>query len=236
MNFRAVLAYFGEPDAACQGCDLCGKTIALADETEAARKFMSAIWRTRQMFGAHYIADLVTATANDAIARNGHDALPTHGVGKDRPKAWWLDFARKLAAGGYIEETEGERPGYRLTETGEEVLRGKSEAPVLMRQDAREGALRSGLRRARDLRRAAEDGALDMQDQALFDALRALRRRLADEEGVPAYVIFADRSLIDMARLKPATITDFAAVHGVGERKIELYAEPFLDAIREALR
>jgi ATP-dependent DNA helicase RecQ len=231
---RAVLTYFGETETVCQGCDLCGKEITVSDETEAAKKFMSAIWRTRQMFGAHYIADLLTATANDAIARNGHKALPTHGVGKNLPKAWWLAFARKLLGGGYIEETGGERSGFRLTETGEAVLRGKSAEPVMMRQDIRDQALRAGLSRPRDLRRSEDQAAFDPADQALFDALRKLRRRLADEERVAAFIIFADRSLLDMVRLKPATREDFALVDGVGQKKLELYADAFLEAIRES--
>jgi ATP-dependent DNA helicase RecQ len=228
----AILTYFGEDTSACQGCDLCGKAPEMVNETEAAQKFLSAVYRTRQRFGAHHIADIVTGTPNAVLLRNGHDTLPTYGVGKDRAKAWWLAFARKLFAAGYLEETDGERAGYCLTPLGEEVLRGKHAVEV--RLDRRDEALRSGVTRQRDLRKAEAFG-FEPVDQRLLEALKALRRQLADEEGVPAYVIFPDKSLHDMVRLKPATRLEFAEVNGVGERKLEAYADVFLEAIGDAL-
>jgi ATP-dependent DNA helicase RecQ len=227
---KAVLGYFGEEAGPCQGCDLCGRAPETIDETEAARKFMSAVWRTRQRFGAHYIADILTATANAVVTRNEHDTLPTYGIGKDRPKAWWLDLSRKLFAGGLLEETEGERPGLRLSEAGEAVLRGSG--TVIVRKDGREDALRSGKTRLRD-RRNSEALGLDEADRALFETLKALRRRIADDEKVAAFMIFADRSLVDMVRLKPRTLADFALVNGVGERKLVAYGKVFLEAIAQ---
>ncbi len=230
---RAVLTYFGEAEGPCHGCDLCGGKASLVDETEAARKFMSAMYRTRQRFGAHHITDILMGTASEPISRNGHDQLPTFGVGKDRHKAWWLTFARKLLAAGFIEETEGDRPGYKLTEEGVSVLKGNR--TVEIRGEVFDPSTRSGKTRLRD-RRAAETIGLDEADMKLFEALKALRRRLAAEEGIAAFMIFADRSLYDMVRMKPATRADFALVNGVGERKLDAYGDVFLQAIEEALR
>jgi ATP-dependent DNA helicase RecQ len=229
----AVLTYFGEERGACGSCDLCGGAAKMADETVSARKLLSAVWRTRQRFGAHHIIDIIVGNTSEAITRNNHDKLPTFGVGKDRPKAWWLGFFRKCFAAGLLEETGGERSGYQLTSEGETVLKGG--APLMIRDDGAPAATRSGRLPNRD-RRMPGNATLDDQDQRLFEALKQLRRRLAAEEGVAAFMIFADRSLIDMVRLKPATRDDFAMVNGVGERKLEAYAGEFLDVIAQELR
>jgi ATP-dependent DNA helicase RecQ len=228
-----VLSYFGEEKGPCGACDLCQGGAKLVDETVAAQKLLSAVYRTGQRFGAHHLTDVVIGNASEAITRNRHNELPTFGVGKDRPKAWWLAFTRKVFAAGLLEETDGDRPGLMLTEQGADVLRGK--APLMVREDAEPAAARSGRLRKRDAR-ALEDLGMDDQDQRLFEALKQLRRRLAAEEGVAAFMIFSDRSLIDMVRLKPSTRDDFSLVNGVGERKLEAYAGEFLAAIDEALR
>jgi ATP-dependent DNA helicase RecQ len=238
----AILTYFGEEKGPCAACDLCGGAAVLADETVAAQKLLSAAWRTRQRFGAHHLADVITGNASETVTRNQHDALPTFGVGKDRPKAWWLSFTRKCFAAGLLEETDGDRPGLQLTEAGEAVLKGAQ--TFMIRQDNRAQSetdgTRSGRMRQRDKRAVADMGmqgvGANAQDQQLFEALKQLRRRLAAEEGVAAFMIFADRSLIDMVRLKPATRDQFALVNGVGERKLEAYAEAFLSVISEELR
>jgi ATP-dependent DNA helicase RecQ len=229
----AVLSYFGEEKGPCGACDLCHGGAKLVDETIAAQKLLSAVYRTGQRFGAHHLTDVVIGAASEVITRNRHDELPTYGVGKNRPKAWWLAFTRKVFAAGLLQETDGDRPGLMLTEQGTEVLRGK--APLMVREDAEPAATRSGRLRKRDTR-AIEDLGMDDQDQRLFEALKQLRRRLAAEEGVAAFMIFSDRSLIDMVRLKPATRDDFSLVNGVGERKLEAYAGEFLAAIETALR
>ena len=230
---QAVLSYFGETHEACGGCDLCSGGAKLVDETVSARKLLSAAYRTRQRFGAHHLADVLVGNASDVIKRNGHDGLPTFGVGSDHTKAWWLSFTRKCFAAGLLEETDGERPGYQLTESGVAVLKG--EQPLLVRDEGEKARTRSGRDRLRD-RRGADTLALDEEDRALFDRLKQLRRRLAAEEGVAAFMIFADRSLMDMVRLKPASRGDFAAVNGVGERKLDAYADIFLEEIEAALR
>jgi ATP-dependent DNA helicase RecQ len=227
----AVLSYFGETPAGCGSCDLCQGGAKLVDSTVEARKLLSAAWRTRQRFGAHYLVDVLMGNATDPVTRNGHDSLPTFGVGKDRPKSWWLTFTRKCLAAGLLAETDGERPGLMLTDGGEAVLRGGRSFEV--RDDGEAGLTKRERRRDRQ---AAATTDMDQRDQQLLEALKRLRRDLAREEGVAAFMVFADRSLIDMVRLKPATRDDFRLVHGVGERKMDAYADAFLGAIDEALR
>jgi ATP-dependent DNA helicase RecQ len=219
----AVLAYFGERAGTCGGCDLCSGGAKTIDGTVLAQKLLSAVWRTGQRFGAHHLSDLLTGQTNDVIARNRHDELPTFGVGGDRTKKWWLSFARKCLAGGLLEETGGDRPGLQLTEQGQSVLRGREQFNV--RDDGEPPA------RPRRDRKAQADTGLDEADQRLFDALKRLRRELAADEGVAAFMIFADRSLIDMVRIKPWDRDSFALVNGVGERKLEAYADAFLEVI-----
>jgi ATP-dependent DNA helicase RecQ len=228
----AVLSYFGEPPGACGSCDLCKGGAKLADETVSAQKLLSAVWRTRQRFGAHHIADVLTGNITDVIARNQHEVLPTFGIGRDKPKSWWLTFCRKCFAAGLLAETDGERPGLMLTDAGEAVLRGNQRFEI--RDDGDTIAMRSRRLKARD-RQATAATDMDEQEQQLFEALKKLRRDLARDEGVAAFMIFADRSLIDMVRLKPATHDDFRLVNGVGERKLEAYADAFLDVIAETL-
>lgn len=227
----AVLAYFGEAKGACGGCDLCERQVALVDETVSARKLFSAIWRTRQVFGAHHIADILVGAATEMVTRRGHDQLPTFGVGSDKPKVWWLGLTRKALASGLLEETEGDRPGLQLTEEGESVLRGGRTWEI--RDDGPERPRRGAKRMTREAERQATF-ADEPEDAVLFEMLRALRRKLAAEEKVAAYMIFADRTLVDMARLKPRNRTEFAAVNGVGQRKLEAYADVFLAEIARA--
>jgi ATP-dependent DNA helicase RecQ len=229
----AVLTYFGEGKSACQSCDLCGSEVKRVDETVNARKLFSAIWRTRQRFGAHYLADILTGNVTDIITRNQHDQLPTFGIGKDQQRGWWLTFVRKCFAAGLLEETEGERPGFQITQDGEAVLKGAQ--TFMMRDDSRMMKMRSKRVKPSE-RRIAPASDLDDQDQSLFEALKQLRRSLAAEEGVAAFMIFADRSLMDMVNLKPATHEQFAMVNGVGQKKREAYAEAFLAVIERELR
>ena len=228
----AILTYFGEEKGACARCDLCHGALTLSDETICARKLLSAVWRTRQRFGAHYLADVLMGQPSEPILRNQHELLPTFGVGKDRTKAWWLAFIRKAFAGGLLEASDGDRPGLCLTHEGEVLLKGEG---VFMVRPDELASSRSGKRRGTD-KRGVETLGLDESDQQLFEALKTLRRQLAAEERVAAFMIFSDRSLIDMVRLKPVTRDDFAAVNGVGERKLEAYAGAFLAAIEQGLR
>jgi ATP-dependent DNA helicase RecQ len=229
----AVLTYFGEEKSPCQSCDLCGGLAKLVDETTNARKLLSAVWRTRQRFGAHYLADLLIGTVSDMMTRNQHDQLPTFGIGKEHSKSWWLTFTRKCFATGLLEETGGERSGFQITTEGEKLLKGTGE--FLVRHDNIPNKRRDNPLKSSE-RRAAVSQDMDEQDQQLFEALKRLRRQLAADEGVAAFMIFADRSLVDMVKLKPHTREQFAMVDGVGQRKLEDYADAFLEAIEQELR
>ena len=175
---------------------------------------------------ASYLADLLTGAGSDAIRRNGHEGLKTFGVGKEFGKQAWSSIFRQLYALGALQTASEEHGGFALTERGEDVLRGRE--TVMLRTEPehrRERRPRAG--------GAALPGA---DDERILAALKARRRELAREEGVPAYVVFADRTLVDMAEKRPATLDEMLGVYGVGERKLARYGDAFLEALEAALR
>lgn len=227
----ALLAYFGEEVPSCRhgkaafACDLCGDAApALADVTLDARKLLSAVIRTGQRFGAGHLADILTGKASEQVRRLNHDGLKTFGVGKDKPKAAWIALTRKLFAADALGEADSEHGGFRLTPKGEDILFGRE--TIALRSDP--FATR---RSARTGREAARADGLDEDTAALFEHLRKLRLQIAREEGVAAYIIFTDRTLIAMARERPLGLDEMRRIEGVGERKLAQYGEAFVDAI-----
>jgi ATP-dependent DNA helicase RecQ len=223
---QALLAYFGEESGRCGHCDLCSGAAPVVDATVDAQKVLSAVARTGERFGAGYIADLVAGRENPAIQRNGHTALKTFGAGRDKPQGAWRTLIRQLFAAGALSETETEYPGLRLTEKGEAILFGRE--TIALRPETPRKASRDQRRREAG---GVTDG-LDASDEALFQHLRALRATIAREEGVAAFIVFPDRTLIDMARLKPVDLFAMRAVSGVGERKLAAYGARFAEAVR----
>jgi ATP-dependent DNA helicase RecQ len=229
----ALLAYFGEEVAPCRHgeaplrCDLCGDGApALADVTLDARKLLSAVIRTGQRFGAGHLADILTGSATEAVRRQNHDGLKTFGVGQDKPKASWMALTRKLFAADALAQASTEHGGFRLTTKGEDILFGRES--IALRADPHAPA-----RARRSERDAARADGLDEGTAALFEHLRKLRLQIARDEGVAAYIIFTDRTLIGMARERPAALDEMRRIDGVGERKLTQYGEAFLEAIAE---
>lgn len=220
---QLLLAYFDEQAPPCGRCDICRGQVALYDGTIDAQKALSAVARTGQRFGASYLASLLVGEATDPMRRNRHDALKTFGVGKDRTKQEWSAIYRQLFACEALEIASEEYGGFQLTATGEAILLGRE--TIL---------LRSPEKQARRRPRSSPAGAYDENGSAgaLLSKLKALRRELAREEGVPAFMVFPDKTLLDMADRRPATLDEMAAVHGVGQRKLAQYGEAFLEALQ----
>ena len=226
---RSLLAYFGEsPPAGCANCDNCLEPPETWDATEDARKLLSCVYRTGQRFGAAYVVDVLRGKGGERVRRFGHDRLPTFGVGADRDAAEWRSIVRQLVARGLLQVDVDGYGGLRLTDQARPALRG--EVAITLRRDAP----------ARRGRRGRDAGAAGAQErrrsagpahQALFDALRARRRELAVEQGVPPYVIFHDASLVAMAERRPRSPGEFATIPGVGATKLERYGETFLAVI-----
>ena len=218
----ALLAAFGEAAQPCGNCDNCQRKVRVVDGMVAAQKVMSAVLRTAGRFFAGHIADILTGRTTDLIEEHGHDKLPTFGVGRDRSLEEWRTIFRQISALGLIAQDMEQDGRWIVTDEGRRVLKG--EAPVELRAD--EAAPR-GERSARkeELKRAMS--ARDA-DKDVLAVLKALRLELARAQNMPAFMIFADRSLIEMATRQPRTRAELARIHGVGEVKLEKYAEVFL--------
>ena len=224
---RSLLAYFGEtPPERCGNCDNCLHPPESWDATEAAQQALSCVYRTGQRFGVGYVIDVLRGKDDERIRRFRHDRLPTFGVGADLDNGAWRSVVRQLVARGLLSVDVDGYGSLRLTAAARAVLRG--ETAVELRRDARPPAQRRDARARRERVRAV----LRPENQALFDALRARRRELAESQGVPPYVIFHDASLVEMAERRPHLLADFAEIPGVGAAKLERYGATFIDVIR----
>jgi len=226
---QTLLAYFGEETPRCGNCDLCIDGVEVMDGTIAAQKAMSAALRTGERFGADYLIDILRGDENDRITRFGHNRLPTFGVGKEHTRDEWRSILRQLYAAGVMTFDIAGHGSWMVTPFGRDVLKGKAKVEL-----RREMPLQRASKRDRTRGPSAIPvGQLGEADQQLWSALRAARLDLAKELKVAAYVIFADRSLLDMVHLKPKTRDQMRLVHGVGEAKLERYADIFLELIRK---
>jgi ATP-dependent DNA helicase RecQ len=247
---RALLGYLGEQmDTDCGNCDVCLDPPQLFDATEEARKALSCVFRLRGRFGVGHVVDVLRGSTNQRVLELRHDGLSTYGIGADRSAEHWRSLLRQLVHLGYLRQDMGEYPVLQLTAAAGPLLRGEASlmlaAPRVKVAAEEAGAAKGkGARRRRGaagrlvdvpaagLGGAADDGAGMADGEALFEQLRALRRSIADREGVPAYVIFHDATLREMAAQRPFTTAELLLVGGVGERKLEKYGEEFLQALR----
>ncbi len=221
---RILLGYFGEDSAPCGNCDLCERPAKLFDATQAVRKALSAALRTGESFGAGHLIDILTGNATDKVTARGHDRLPTFGVGRELGRAGWQAVFRQMM-GRDLVRPDAERHGaLRMTDAARPVLRG--EETVMLRQDTIEAA--------RAAARPEPKALVDDADEGLLSALKARRRALAEAARVPAYVIFPDRTLIEMAQRRPRTLDEMAGITGVGAAKLERYGGTFLAVITGA--
>ena len=220
---QTLLAYFDETlDQACGHCDNCTEPPTTWDATEAARKALSCVYRTGQRFGANYVIDVLMGKPHERISRNRHDQISTWGIGTELSVNQWRSLFRQLLVYDYLESDSDQYGGLRLTPRARPLLNGGEN---LMLREVSRTQQKSATRSARP--------SLEATDQPLFDALRALRKSLADERGVPPYVIFHDKTLHQMIASLPTNLLEMADINGVGEQKLERFGEAFLAVIQE---
>ncbi|WP_337245917.1 DNA helicase RecQ [Luteimonas sp. gir] len=230
---QVLLANFGEDYAgsgegrACGNCDNCLDPPAAWDATVAAQKALSCVYRSGQRFGAAHIVDILRGSDNERIRQFGHAQLSTYGVGSDLDARAWKAVLRQLVAHGLLEVDAEGYGGLRLTEASRAVLKG--EERVMLRKPT---AARERGRTARAV--ATADIELAPVDRPLYEALRALRSTLAREQNVPAYVIFHDVTLREIARQRPLTLGQLGGIGGVGAGKLERYGDAVLETVHEA--
>ncbi|KAF0192209.1 MAG: ATP-dependent DNA helicase RecQ [Gammaproteobacteria bacterium] len=219
---QALLHYFGDHlEQPCGNCDTCIEPPQTWDATVDAQKALSCVHRTGQRFGVNYLIDVLLGKENERAGNFGHDRLSTWGIGTHLSATEWRNLYRQLIAHGLLAVDVEGHGGLRLTEASRPVLR--SEHRLMLRKMIRPAKAMRGKRDG--------SGVVDAADETLWQALRACRKSLADAQGIPAYMIFHDATLMDMLQRRPLTRDQMADISGVGARKLEAYGEPFLAVI-----
>jgi ATP-dependent DNA helicase RecQ len=225
---RMLLDHFGEsyPRENCASCDVCLGTREVADCTAEARMLLSAVIRTDSRFGAGHIVDLLVGADTKKLRELGHDRLGVYGIGKGHGKEFWRRLVDELVARKVLGRSEGLYPVIYPLEAAVGILKHGEQVEMVRIVEKR---------KARGSVKEQAEAGLAGADRELFERLRALRKRLADEQGVPPYVVFTDRTLREMASRRPATPEALLQIPGIGQSKLAKYAPPFLKEIGDIL-
>lgn len=219
---QTLLAYFGEErEQPCGNCDNCLTPVQTWDGTEASQMALSAVYRTGQRFGVNHLIDVLRGVENDKIFQNDHHHLPTFGVGKALEARQWRSVFRQLVARAYLSVDMTRFGALVLQEASRGVLRG--EVSIALRQDPK----------SRGGKRTTKKPLPEHIDVELWESLRECRRALAEEQGIPPYIIFHDKTLQLICEQRPKDVYEFAVISGVGDRKCEKYADAFLKVVNQ---
>jgi ATP-dependent DNA helicase RecQ len=221
---RVLLQYFQERVVQdCGNCDCCVSPRKKIDGTEAAQKIMSAIYLTGEKFGIGYIVDVLLGVENERMVKYGHTVLPTFGVGKDKEKIEWMGYTNQLIDLGYVTiNYDGFIKTLALGSTAMDVLTGKTALQLVEYEKPLEKSPK---------KKSKGKVMLEVTDQALFDHLKSVRKTIATREKVPAFVVFGDSTLVQIAQDKPKNMVEFGDISGVGKLKLEKYGKVFVDAV-----
>ena len=226
---RQLLSYFGEtPPERCGNCDNCLEPPSTWDATVAAQKALSCVYRTGQRFGVKHLIDVLCGVDGEKVGKFDHDKLSTFGIGAEFDDRQWSAIFRQLVAAGFLVPDDEGYGTLRLADASRAVLRGEVEVRMRHVADRVERKARQKSSRSARSRQAVE---IAPHEAALWDSLRETRARLAKEQGVPAYRIFADATLLQMLREQPQSLSELATISGVGEMKLARYGEDFLGVL-----
>jgi ATP-dependent DNA helicase RecQ len=222
---KQLLNFFGEeyPSDNCGSCDICSGTVEQIDITVDAQIIMSAMSRTQQRFGSGHIIDIVTGADTRRIRDLKHDGIKTYGAGKDKDKKYWRFVIDELLAQGLIRQDGDRYPVLKLTQRGSGVLYGKDGVAALRREEPEKNS-------------RVKSDELDSYDENLFERIRIVRKKLAEEQQVPPYIIFSDKTLHEMCRRFPTSPTDMEEINGVGVTKLERYGGFFMEEIAKYMK
>ncbi len=222
---QVLLNYFGEyRKQPCGNCDICLDPPKHFDATEAAQKALSCVYRVNQGFGMGYVVEVLRGMQNIRIKENGHDKLSTYGIGREHSHTYWISIMRQLIHKGLLFQNITRSSTLQLTEEARPLLRGEVKIELAVPR------LDTAVKTAKSDKLSNRN-----YDKKLFAKLRKLRKSIADTDGLPPYVVFSDATLIDMAEILPTSYGEMLAVNGVGQVKLERYADAFLDIIQEHL-
>ncbi|MEO0633565.1 MAG: DNA helicase RecQ [Pseudomonadota bacterium] len=220
---KTLLGYFSEAQVSCGKCDLCDTPPDVFDATTAVRKALSAALRTGEWFGTGHLIDVLLGNDTEKVRQRSHDSLPTFGVGREYARPQWQAIFRQMMGHDLLRPDPDRHGGLRMTDHALPLLKG--EATINLRRDTIKSATR----------RPAVKAMVAEEDAPLLSALKAKRRALAEAARVPAYVVFPDRTLIEMAEVKPQTLDQMAQISGIGAKKLQTYGRLFLEVITGAV-
>jgi ATP-dependent DNA helicase RecQ len=223
----ALSAYFGETyqNANCGACDFClGEVEGVADSTVLAQKVLSCIARVEQRFGVEHVVDVLGGASSERVLRLGHEKLSTYGLLKELPRKTVTNLIYQLVDAGLLERTPGDRPVLKLNAQSWEVMRGGRGVTLLQAKESKSKRTR------------IEEASWDNVDEPLFDNLRKLRREIAGERKVPAYVILHDAALRELASVKPGSVEELRHIRGMGERKLADFGDRLLQCIKSHIK
>ena len=216
---RTLLEYFGESNVECKNCDLCDTPPETFDATQPVRKALSAILRTGEYFGVGHLVDILLGIETDKVLSHGHQSLPTYGVGKDLNRVKWQAVFRQMMGHDLVRPDPNKHGALRIMESALDILSDKKS--ITLRMDT--------------IKTAKSNHRIKMlvseEDAPLLSALKAKRRGLAETAGVPAYIIFNDKTLVEMAQKRPINLDEMAHINGVGAKKLENFGDLFLEVI-----
>ncbi|MBF0559594.1 MAG: DNA helicase RecQ [Nitrospirae bacterium] len=217
---KQLLGFFGEdyPGDNCGGCDICSGTVEQIDITIAAQIIMSAVSRTGQRFGTGHIIDIVTGADTKRIRELRHNEVKTYGTGKGKDKKYWRSVVDELIAQAALMQEGDPYPVLKITQKGSDILYGKEKITALRKEEAKPKAAR-------------HRGELEGYDEALFERLRAVRKKMASVQQVPPYIIFSDKTLHEMCKYFPSTLSEMRKISGIGDVKLQRYGEDFVREI-----
>ncbi len=214
-----LLHYFGEDAEPCKNCDLCTNPVEVFDGTTPVRMALSAALRTEEWFGSGHLIDILRGVETDKVRERGHQSLSTYGIGKEYDKRQWQAIFRQMMGHDLLRPDPSRHGALRMTEKARPILR--DEATITLRKDRMQPGRAGPKVRA----------MVSEEDAPLLSALKAKRRFFAEQANAPAYIIFNDRTLIEMAEKKPQSLDEMAHIGGVGAKKLERYGQPFLEVI-----
>ncbi len=238
---RILLNYFGETMTHdCGNCDVCRNPPERFDGTIIVQKALSGIARTDQQVGISTLIDLLKGAATQEIIEKKYDQLKTYGVGRDIPARDWQDYLLQMLNLGYFEVAYNEKNHLKITEAGKKVLFGKERAQLVvikreehLRQESKKGKKKTKIQEPQAP--VLTPAVFENEDEYLFEELRVLRKKLADSQAIPAYIVLSDKTLHLLSSAKPTTIEAFGEISGIGEFKKEKYGKDFVEVIRRFL-
>lgn len=220
---RVLLGYFGEKlEEDCGNCDICLNPPEMIDVTEDSRKALSCVYRVGQRFGAGHVIDVLRGSRKERVLSLGHDKLSTYGIGESESQEYWGGILRHLVHQGYLSQDVGNYSVLKLTDAAPPLLRGEKQFEMA----------RPRVRKTTEVKRKTIGREEPDYDMDLFELLRTMRKDIADRAGVPPFVIFHDRTLVELAAHRPKSLDNLMEIHGVGKSKCERYGNEILETVR----